>query len=87
MIQVGSRADSTLYVRLKVKAAAEIGIQTTVVCLPGGTGVEEIVDVVHKLNVDKSITGIFLQYPLGDHLVDQGRKVAEAIVPEKDIDG
>ncbi|KDQ14131.1 hypothetical protein BOTBODRAFT_110444 [Botryobasidium botryosum FD-172 SS1] len=88
MIQVGSRADSTLYVRLKVKAAAEIGIQTTVVCLPEGAGVEEIVGVVHKLNVDESVTGVFLQYPLGDHLTEQeGRMITEAIVPEKDIDG
>ncbi|KAG8910430.1 tetrahydrofolate synthase, partial [Tulasnella sp. 408] len=88
IIQAGSRPDSTTYVRMKAKAAAETGIKFTHVQLDAGASVEEIVRVVSKLNNDEDVHGILVQLPLGDHVTADGeRKVTEAISPEKDVDG
>jgi methylenetetrahydrofolate dehydrogenase (NADP+)/methenyltetrahydrofolate cyclohydrolase/formyltetrahydrofolate synthetase len=86
--QAGARPDSTTYVRMKAKAAAETGIKYTHVQLPARASVDEVVDTVRKLNNDEDVSGILVQLPLGDHVTPEGeRKVTEAISPEKDVDG
>ncbi|KAG8953056.1 tetrahydrofolate synthase [Tulasnella sp. 424] len=88
IIQAGNRPDSTTYVRMKAKAAAETGIKFTHVQVDGGASVEEIVRVVQKLNNDDDVSGVLVQLPLGDHVTAEGeRTVTEAISPEKDVDG
>lgn len=88
IIQAGARPDSTTYVRMKAKAAAETGIKYTHVQLDAEATVEEVVRVVEKLNNDDDVSGILVQLPLGDHVTDEGeRKVTEAVSPEKDVDG
>lgn len=73
---------------MKAKAAAEVGIRYTHVALEAGASVEEIVEVVKKLNGDDDVSGILVQLPLGDHVDSAGeRKVTEAVSPEKDVDG
>lgn len=88
IIQAGSRPDSSVYVRMKEKAAAEVGIKYTHVQLPADAKVEQVVKEVQRLNADESVSGILVQLPLGDHVDSEGeRKVTEAISPEKDVDG
>ena len=88
IVQAGSRPDSTVYVRMKIKAAEEVGILYKHITLPVEATVDEIVDVVQKLNSDDAVSGIIVQLPLGDHIGPDGeRTVTEAISPEKDVDG
>ncbi|KAG8887107.1 tetrahydrofolate synthase [Tulasnella sp. 332] len=88
IIQAGARPDSVTYVKMKAKAAAEAGIRYTHVALDATASVEEVVEVVKKLNDNDDVSGILVQLPLGEHVTADGeRKVTEAISPEKDVDG
>lgn len=42
IIQVGAREDSNVYIRMKMKAAEEIGIRATHVVLPSTTNQTEV---------------------------------------------
>ncbi|KAJ3524246.1 hypothetical protein NM688_g8595 [Phlebia brevispora] len=88
IIQAGSRPDSSVYVRMKSKAAEEVGIKFMHVPLPEEAPVDDIVQVVKKLNSDPTVSGILVQLPLGPHISADGeRTVTEAVSPEKDVDG
>ncbi|KAJ3860303.1 formate--tetrahydrofolate ligase-domain-containing protein [Lentinula novae-zelandiae] len=88
IIQAGERPDSSVYVRMKAKAAQEVGIQYRHVALPAEATVEEVVETVKTLNNDDAVSGILVQLPLGGHVTAEGeRKVTEAVKPEKDVDG
>ena len=88
IVQAGERPDSSVYVRMKSKAAQEVGIKFRHVTVPVESTAEEIVQVVEKLNTDESINGILVQLPLGDQVTSAGeRLVTEAVSPEKDVDG
>ena len=88
VVQAGERPDSSVYVRMKSKAAQEVGIKFRHVTVPIESTAEEIVLIVKKLNADESINGILVQLPLGDQVTSAGeRLVTEAVSPEKDVDG
>ena len=88
IVQAGTRPDSVVYVRMKSKAAQEVGIAFKHVTLPEEATTEEVVDVVQRLNADEGVSGILVQLPLGPHVGASGeRTVTEAISPEKDVDG
>ena len=88
IVQAGERPDSSVYVRMKSKAAQEVGIKFRHVTVPIESTAEEIVLIVKKLNADESINGILVQLPLGDQVTSAGeRLVTEAVSPEKDVDG
>lgn len=87
-MQAGARPDSSVYIRMKMKAAEELGIRHKHITLPAEATVDEIVDIVKKLNNDDTVSGILVQLPLGDHIgADGERIVTEAVSPEKDVDG
>ncbi|KAL5490517.1 ADE3_2 [Sanghuangporus weigelae] len=88
IIQAGARQDSSICVRMKARAAAEVGIKVKHVNLPAETSVEEVVEQVRLLNEDDDVSGILVQLPLGERVgADGERKVTEAVSPEKDVDG
>lgn len=88
IIQAGERPDSVTYVRMKAKAAEEVGIKFKHVSLPSSSTVEQVISEVQRLNDDGTVSGILVQLPLGDHVGPEGeRRVTEAISPEKDVDG
>jgi methylenetetrahydrofolate dehydrogenase (NADP+) / methenyltetrahydrofolate cyclohydrolase / formyltetrahydrofolate synthetase len=88
IIQAGARPDSSAYVRMKKKAAEEVGITFQHLQLPAEATVNEIVGHVKKLNDDPSVSGILVQLPLGEHVSPEGeRTVTEAVSPNKDVDG
>jgi len=73
---------------MKMKAAEEAGIRHKHITLLAEATVDEIVNIVRKLNNDDTVSGILVQLPLGDHIgADGERIVTEAVSPEKDIDG
>lgn len=88
IIQAGARPDSSVYVRMKAKAAEEVGIKFKHISFPAEVAVEEIVETVKKLNDDEQTSGILVQLPLGEHVTADGERiVTEAVSPDKDVDG
>lgn len=84
-VLVGEDAASQMYVGMKNKAAAALGIHSRQITLPTETSEAELLGVVAGLNADPAIHGILVQLPLPRHM-DEG-KVIEAIHPSKDVDG
>lgn len=85
VLLVGDDPASQLYVSLKEKAAAEVGIQTDVRRLPAFTPDEELKEIIEEWNKDETVDGILIQLPLPD------RHDTDAIIatmdPAKDVDG
>lgn len=85
VILVGNDPASEVYVRNKSKACAKVGMQQDTICLDASISEEELLKTIEGLNEDPSVDGILLQLPLPDHLDE--KKMTQAIVPEKDVDG
>jgi len=84
-VLVGADPASQMYVGMKNKAAAAMGIHSQQITLDADTPEDELLGVVAGLNADPDIHGILVQLPLPGH-IDEG-KVIEAIAPSKDVDG
>lgn len=84
-VLVGEDPASQMYVGMKNKAAAALGIHSRQITLPPKTPEAELLGVVAGLNADPAIHGILVQLPVPKHM-DEG-KVIEAIHPSKDVDG
>jgi len=85
VILIGDMAPSQIYVRMKEKAANEVGLKSEVVRYPGTVEEKIVLDKIEELNKDESISGILVQLPLPKHIDKQ--KVIETILPGKDVDG
>jgi methylenetetrahydrofolate dehydrogenase (NADP+) / methenyltetrahydrofolate cyclohydrolase len=84
-VLVGDDPASDIYIRLKHKAAAEVGINAKDIRLASQTTEDELLGQVADLNTDESIDGLLVQLPLPDH-IDEAR-VIRGIDPVKDVDG
>jgi methylenetetrahydrofolate dehydrogenase (NADP+)/methenyltetrahydrofolate cyclohydrolase len=84
-VLVGDNPASRAYVGHKVKACARVGFESTLVERPLDISQEELLQVVHELNLDPEVDGFIVQLPLPDHINDQ--EVLEAVLPSKDVDG
>ena len=85
VIMVGDNPASKVYVRNKSRACEEIGIEYEEFLLHDNIKQEELIDLIKKLNEDKSINGILLQSPIPEHLnINQAFKT---ITYRKDVDG
>jgi methylenetetrahydrofolate dehydrogenase (NADP+) / methenyltetrahydrofolate cyclohydrolase len=84
-VLVGDDPASDIYIRLKHKAAGEVGINAKDIRLASQTTEEELLDQVAQLNADDAIDGLLVQLPLPGH-IDEAR-IIRAIDPKKDVDG
>jgi methylenetetrahydrofolate dehydrogenase (NADP+) / methenyltetrahydrofolate cyclohydrolase len=84
-VLVGDDSASDIYIRLKHKAAAEVGINARDIRLASQTTEAELLEQVAQLNDDDTIDGLLVQLPLPDQ-IDEAR-VIRAIDPVKDVDG
>jgi len=84
-VLVGDNPASQMYVGMKNKAAATVGLHSRQITLPSDTSEAELLGVIAGLNADPEINGILVQLPLPGH-IDEGN-VIEAIHPSKDVDG
>ena len=76
---------SKLYVGKKRKMCEELGIEQEEYILDKNVNTEDVVNIVKKLNMDKSVNGILVQLPLFKHLdMDE---VLDSISDKKDVDG
>jgi methylenetetrahydrofolate dehydrogenase (NADP+)/methenyltetrahydrofolate cyclohydrolase len=84
-VLVGDDPASQVYIRLKHKAADEVGIRAIDRRLPADTSEEDVLELVAELNDDDGVDGILVQTPLPDH-IDEAT-VMRTIDPVKDVDG
>lgn len=85
VILVGEDSASRLYVSLKEKACASVGIRMEIARFPVNATQQEILATVGAFNVRTDIDAVLVQLPLPSSL-DTGRIIA-AIDPSKDVDG
>lgn len=85
IIQVGSRPDSSTYVKMKLKAATEANISCVAKVVPDNVSEQELLKTIQDLNNDDSIHGILIQLPLPNHLDET--KITNAVSADKDVDG
>jgi len=84
-VLVGDDPASQVYIRLKHKAADDVGIHAIDKRLPGNTSEEELLVLIEELNADDSVDGILVQTPLPPQIEEA--RVMRMIEPVKDVDG
>ena len=85
VVLVGENPASKVYVGQKTKMAAECNIKTKDYKLEASTDQETLLKLIEELNNDETVHGILVQLPLPKQIDE--RKVIDAIVVEKDVDG
>ncbi|GBR54891.1 bifunctional 5,10-methylene-tetrahydrofolate dehydrogenase/5,10-methylene-tetrahydrofolate cyclohydrolase [Acetobacter pomorum] len=85
VILVGNDPASEVYVRNKAVQTHHAGMRSFMHMLPENTSEAELLALIDRLNKDPEIHGILVQLPLPNGL--DGRRVTNAILPEKDVDG
>ncbi|KID66375.1 C-1-tetrahydrofolate synthase, partial [Metarhizium hybridum] len=85
IIQVGDRSDSSTYVRMKLKAAAEAGVACELLQFPVDISEPELLDQIRRLNHDATVNGILVQLPLPANISEYS--ITSAVADEKDVDG
>ena len=84
-IRVGEDPASQVYVGMKEKRSAELGIQSVTHVLPAETTEADLLRLIAQLNADPKWHGILVQAPLPRH-IDQAAIYA-SVAPGKDVDG
>src|SRR5438477_2343954 len=84
-VLVGDDPASQIYIRLKHKAADEVGIEAIDRRLPADTSEDGLLELVEQLNEDDSVDGVLVQTPLPSQ-IDEAR-VMRTLDPVKDVDG
>lgn len=85
VVLVGNRVDSATYVRMKKRAAEEIGIHSIDISLPDTITQKELENEIEMLNQNDQVHGILVQLPLPKHINEAD--VLKSISFKKDADG
>ena len=84
-VRVGEDSASKVYVGMKERTAARLGIRSETTVLPEDTPEAELLKLLAKLNADSSVHGVLVQAPLPRHI--DATKVFSTVSPSKDVDG
>ena len=84
-IRVGEDPASKVYVGMKERTAARLGIRSDTTVLPENTPETGLLELLRKLNADSSVHGVLVQSPLPVHINETN--VFSAVSPTKDVDG
>lgn len=84
-VLVGEDPASQVYVRMKEKACAKVGLMSRGVRPPADVPQEELIAQIEELNRDPAVHGILVQLPLPKHL--DTPEVLQHVSPDKDVDG
>ncbi|CAH2094464.1 unnamed protein product [Euphydryas editha] len=87
IVQVGGREDSNVYIRMKLKAAENIGILAEHIKLPRDYNQNELLAKLSYLNDSPLVHGIIVQMPLDSTEKIDAHLVTDAVSPHKDVDG
>ncbi len=82
---VGDNQGADSYAKSQAKTAEGLGIEYQIYKLPSSSSEDEIIGLIRKLNVDKSVNGIIIQNPLPEGI--DYKRVSFSMDPEKDIEG
>jgi len=85
VVLVGEDPASQVYVGMKEKGCAEVGVRSIKHTLSAATTEAELLALIDRLNDDPAVDGILVQLPLPRQIDET--KVIEAISPAKDVDG
>ena len=85
VIMVGKNPASEIYVRNKIKACQQVGINSFQIKMDESVSTVDILMEIEKLNKRNDIHGILVQLPLPPQIDE--RIILESINPEKDVDG
>jgi methylenetetrahydrofolate dehydrogenase (NADP+)/methenyltetrahydrofolate cyclohydrolase len=84
-VRVGEDPASKVYVGMKEKACAQLGIFSETQVLASSTTEAELLELLARLNADARIHGILVQAPLPRHIREA--VVYATVSPQKDVDG
>ena len=84
-VRVGEDPASKVYVGMKEKTSARLGIASETQVLPDSTTEGELLALLARLNADRAVHGILVQAPLPKHINEA--RVFAAVAPNKDVDG
>jgi methylenetetrahydrofolate dehydrogenase (NADP+)/methenyltetrahydrofolate cyclohydrolase len=84
-IRVGEDPASKVYVGMKERTAARLGIRSDTTVLPESTSETGLLELLRKLNADASVHGVLVQAPLPVHIDETN--VFSAVSTAKDVDG
>jgi methylenetetrahydrofolate dehydrogenase (NADP+)/methenyltetrahydrofolate cyclohydrolase len=84
-VRVGEDPASKVYVGMKERACAQLGIHSETHLLPESAPEAELLALLARLNTDARVHGILVQAPLPGHIREA--VVYATVSPEKDVDG
>ncbi|MBI4669110.1 MAG: bifunctional 5,10-methylenetetrahydrofolate dehydrogenase/5,10-methenyltetrahydrofolate cyclohydrolase [Elusimicrobia bacterium] len=84
-VLVGGNPGSIVYIRNKITACREAGIEAFDHHLPATTAEAELFSLIDSLGKNPKVHGILVQLPLPDHL--SASKILDILPQAKDIDG
>ena len=84
-IKIGGDPSSELYLKLRDNACREVGIKSTHLEFLDDVSEKEILDGISKLNKDKNVHGVLIQYPVPGRI--SAAKLMRAVDPVKDVEG
>jgi methylenetetrahydrofolate dehydrogenase (NADP+) / methenyltetrahydrofolate cyclohydrolase len=85
VVLVGDDPASAVYVSSKERTCRELGMHGETLRLPATTTQRELIEIVDRLNADRSVHGILVQMPLPKQI--DADAVVRRIRPDKDVDG
>ncbi len=85
VVLVGEDPASKIYVRSKEEQTEQVGMRSIGHRLPADVPEAELLDLVGRLNADRGVNGILVQFPVPEHL--QQAAIVAKIDPDKDVDG
>ncbi|MEJ2683159.1 MAG: bifunctional 5,10-methylenetetrahydrofolate dehydrogenase/5,10-methenyltetrahydrofolate cyclohydrolase [Candidatus Sulfobium sp.] len=85
LLLAGENPASIQYFQATLKACRNVGVTAYEFRLPDTVSANEILNVVHSINIDERIHGLLVLMPLPGRI--NARRIVNSIVPEKDIDG
>jgi methylenetetrahydrofolate dehydrogenase (NADP+)/methenyltetrahydrofolate cyclohydrolase len=86
-VLIGEDPASKMYVGMKYKAAAELGMVAFDKFLPASASLDEALSLIEQLNADPNIHGIIVQSPLPPESPIDIFELQKATSPLKDVDG
>ena len=84
-VRAGEDPASQVYVGMKERISARLGIVSITRVLPEATSEADLLELIARLNADPSIHGILVQAPLPPQLNQAA--VYATVLPQKDVDG
>jgi len=84
-VRVGEDPASKVYVGMKERTSARLGIRSATTVLDEKTSEAQLLALIDQLNADPSVHGILVQSPLPPAIIPA--QVYQSVLPHKDVDG